>query len=70
MDRQLGGVIYYGLEKDDFRGECATSNNVPYPMLTTIYKSLLQYSKIDYEDILELLKTHSANFFWNGMSDD
>lgn len=64
--KQLGGVIYYGLEKDDFRGNCKSSGG-PYPMLNSIHKALLQYSKISYDDLLILLKQHNSHYFWNGM---
>lgn len=62
MKRKLGGFIYYSLEKDDFRNDCKHSEK--YPLLTKIDASIYQYSDLLYEDLLELMKTKNAHYFW------
>lgn len=68
MEHKLGGVLYYGLEKDDFAGACKASKG-KYPALRSIDKFLLQYAPLVYGDLIDLVKRHSAQFFWNGMKE-
>lgn len=68
MEKKLGGVMYYSLEKDDFRGDCDSSK--VYPVLTTINYKLNEFFGMVYNDLIPQFEKHNAHYFWNDMKNN
>ena len=59
LAENVGGVVYFGLEKDDYRNDCGSGK---YPLLNKMKRTFDEYPT--FLKLIQRIKQKVAKYFW------